>query len=78
MPATLNWEIIEQQDQPTPGSPHLGTWTRTYRVRISHGWLVRTTVFHREQMQVQSSPPDLESSMSTSLAFVPLGPAPWA
>lgn len=78
MAMQLAWENIEQNNMPNPGAPSLGTWARTERARISHGWLVRTTMFHREQLQVQAAPPDLESSISTSLTFVPLGPAPWA
>ena len=63
----LAWKTVDLQQQQTGPAPYL----RTERAKIAGGWLVRTLFVMREQTQPPGGAPDIETTASVGLTFVP-------
>jgi hypothetical protein len=69
--AWQNFETIPEN------SPNRSSLLKIDRLRLPHGWLVRSHYELREKIQAGGVAPDIDTSASVSITFVPLGPAPW-
>lgn len=67
----LAWKTVDLQQQQTGPAPHLLQYLRTERAKIAGGWLVRTLFVMREQSQPPAGAPDIETTASVGLTFVP-------
>lgn len=69
--AALIWQVIEQQERPAGTGAGMVWATQTQRASVAGGWLVRTTVLHRETTLPAGGASDIETNVSVGLTFVP-------
>lgn len=70
----MAWQKI---DQAGANAPAKTTLFQLERMRLPHGWLVRSYFESRERIDAPGVSPDIDTSANISIAFVPFGPAPW-
>lgn len=70
----MKWERI---DEGGTNSSNKSDMFRVERTRLPHGWLVRSYFEMRERIDVAGVAPDIDTSASVSITFVPDGPPPW-
>ncbi len=68
------WQKIDQGETNTATK---STVFQLERIRLPHGWLVRSYFELRERIDAPGVSPDIDTSAGVSLTFVPFGPPPW-
>lgn len=67
----MQWITIDQQAVSTGPAPGLTGVLKTERTKVPGGWLVRSVLMYREMTQPLGGAPDIETTMSVGITFVP-------